>query len=249
MRRYLDTEDKRQSIGRHYAVRLLLGLAMGLAAPAAFAQLSGSFAVMSDYRFRGRSLNDDHATPQLTLNYDSDAGWFAGGMASHAEIEDTGTAQVVAYAGYARRLASGIAWEAGATQAVFTRISAYNYAEAFIGLSGEQASARLYYAPRYFGRPARTLYGEINAFIPLGEALRLIGHAGLLRALDGTRSLGMESGHRYDFQLGLAAHVGDIDLQLVRATRTARRYPAASGYPAYTGPQPQAFVLSASYSF
>ena len=126
MRRYFDTENKRQSLGRHYAARLLLGLATSLAAPAALAQLSGSFAVTSDYRFRGRSLNDDHATPQLTLNYDSDAGWFGGAMASHAELDDTGTAQVLAYAGYARRLPGGIGWEAGATQAIFTRVSTYS---------------------------------------------------------------------------------------------------------------------------
>lgn len=249
MRRYHDTENKRQPIGRHCSACMLLGLAFALSAPAALAQLSGSLAVLSDYRFRGRSLSDDHATAQLTLNYDSDNLWYAGAMAAHAKVEDTGTAHVVAYGGYAQRLSSGIGWEAGASQTLFTRFAGYNYLEAYLGVSGEHASARLYYSPRYFGRSARTMYAELNGFLPLGETLRMVGHLGWLRALNDEDSIGMVSGHRYDYRLGVAAHLGDVDLQLARVTRAARRYPGYSGYPANTGSQPHAFVLSASYSF
>jgi uncharacterized protein (TIGR02001 family) len=249
MRRYHITEDKRHPLGRLHPARIVLGLAFLLTAPAALAQFSGTLAVLSDYRFRGRSLNDDHATPQLTLNFDSNAGWFAGAMGAHATVADTGTPQLIAYGGFARRLANGVGWEAGATQTVFTRIGSYNYSEAFVGLSGEQISARLYYAPRYFGRPARTAYAEANGFLRLGETLRLVGHAGLLHAFAGEEYVGQLSNRRYDFQLGLAARVGDFDLQLARATRAARRYPAYAGYPAYVGPEPHAFVFSAAYSF
>lgn len=249
MRRYHDTENKRQPIGRHCTARLLLGLAFAMSAPTALAQLSGSLAVLSDYRFRGRSLSDDRATSQLTLNYDSDNHWYAGTMAAHATVEDTGTAQLVAYGGYAHRLPGGIGWEAGASQTLFTRADGYNYLEAYLGVSGEHASARLYYAPRYFGRSARTVYAELNGFLPLGDTLRVIGHAGWLRVLNDEDNTGMASGHRYDYRLGVAAHLGDVDLQLARVTRTARHYPSYPGYPANTGSQPHAFVLSASYSF
>lgn len=258
MRPYHDTENQRHPLSRRYAARLLLGLACVLATPAALAQLSGSVAVLSDYRWRGLSLSDNRATPQLTLNYDSDAGWYAGAMASHARLQETGTAQLVAYGGYARRLAGGAGWEAGATQTIFTRTGSDNYAEAYAGVSGEQVSARLYYSPRYFGRAAHTLYAEANGFLRLGATLRLVGHAGLLRALGGADQIGMPSGHRADFRLGLAAQVGDIDLQLARVTRAAYRYPGYAGhagYPSYPGSPPDkvrqghAFVLSGSYAF
>jgi uncharacterized protein (TIGR02001 family) len=244
-----DPENQRHSLSRRRSAGLLLGLACVLGAPSAFAQLSGSAAVLSDYRFRGLSLNDDRPTPQLTLNYDRDDGWYAGAMASHAKLEETSTAQLVAYGGYARRLPGGVGWEAGVAQTVFTQLSADNYAEAYVGVSGEQVSARLYFSPRYFGRPVRTLYAEANGFLRLGETLRLVGHAGLLRALGGEDSIGPLSGHRFDFRLGLAAQVGDFDVQLARVTRAAYRYPSYPGYPPYVGPRPHAFVLSAAYSF
>jgi len=249
MRPYHDTEKQRRPLSRRSTAGLLLGLASVLGAPAAWAQFSGSVAVLSDYRFRGLSLSDNSATPQLTMNYDSDAGWYAGAMASHATLEESGTAQLIAYGGYAQRLPGGLGWEAGATQTVFTRVSADNYLEAYVGVSGEQVSARLYYSPRYFGRPAQTLYAEANGFLRLGETLRLVAHIGLLRALGGEDNIGPLSGHRYDYRLGLATRLGDIDLQLARATRAAYRYPSYPGYPPYQGRQPHAFVLSASYSF
>lgn len=227
----------------------LLGLACALAAPAAIAQLSGSFAVLSDYRFRGRSLSDNHATAQLTLNYDRDDGWYAGVMAAHATIADGGSAQLVAYGGFAQRLPGGKGWEAGVSQTVFTRAGGANYAEAYLGVSGEQASARLYFSPRYFGSASRTVYAEANGFLRLGETLRLVGHAGLLRALGGDDSMGLRSGQRYDFRFGLAGRLGDIDWQLARVTRIARRSSAYAGYTADAGAQPRAFVLSAAYSF
>ena len=248
MRPDLDTEDQRHSVSRQRKAGWLLGLACALGAPAALAQLSGSLAVLSDYRFRGRSLSDNKATAQLTLNYDRDDGWYAGAMAARAKLEDSPSAQLVAYGGYAQRLPGGMGWEAGATQTVFTGASAANYFEAYAGLSGEQVSARLYYSPRYFGSSTRTVYAEANGFLRLGATLRLVGHAGLLRALGG-EGVGTVSGQRYDYRLGLAAQLGDIDLQLARVTGIARRYPAYGGYPAYAGPRPRAVVLSASYSF
>jgi len=248
MRPDLDTEDQRHSLSRQRQAGWLLGLACVLAAPAALAQLSGSLAVLSDYRFRGRSLSDNAASAQLTLNYDRDDGWYAGAMAARAKLEDSPSAQLVAYGGFAQRLPGGLGWEAGATQAVFTGASAANYVEVYAGLSGEQVNARLYYSPRYFGSSTRTLYAEANGFLRLGETLRLVGHAGLLRALGGDAS-GSVSGQHLDYRLGLAAQVGDIDLQLARVTGIARRYPAYGGYPAYLGPRPRAYVLSASYSF
>ncbi len=255
MRPYHDTENQRHPLSRRSAHRLLLGLACALSAPAALAQISGSLAVLSDYRLRGLSLSDGRAAPQLTLNYDSDAGWYAGAMASHATLEGTGSAQLVAYGGYARRLAGGLGWEAGAAQSVFTRASAANYVEAYAGLSGEQVSARLYYSPRYFGRPVQTLYAEANGFLRLGDALRLVGHAGLLHAWGGDDQAGALPGQRADYRLGLAAQFGAIDLQLARVTRAAYRAPDYAGYPSYAGDppyrgrRPRAFVLSAAYSF
>jgi uncharacterized protein (TIGR02001 family) len=245
MRRHFYIEDQRPSVKRRFRASIALSLALAQCTHAAMAQVSGSLAVLSDYRFRGRTLNSGDATPQLTLNYDSDSGWYAGAQATHATVDETGTAQLVAYGGYAHRLSGGVSWETGLTETVFTRAGANNYAEAYVGLAAEQISARVYYAPHYFGRPYRTVYGEVNGFLPLIGPLRLTGHAGILHALSGEGGTFLPSGHHYDTRIGVAATFGDWSVQLARATRTR----AAARYPGDMAPRPPAFVLSAAYSF
>jgi uncharacterized protein (TIGR02001 family) len=245
MRRHIDIKNQRPSVKRRTRAFIALSLALALCTHAAMAQVSGSLSVLSDYRFRGRSLNNGNPTPQLTLNYDSDNGWYAGAQATHATVDDTGTAQLIAYGGYAHRLSGGLSWEAGLNETVFTRTSAYNYAEAYVGLAAEQISARVYYAPHYFGRPYHTVYGEVNGFLPLAGPLRLTGHAGILHAVSGEGSFFLPSGNHYDTRIGLAATIGDWSVQLARATRTR----SAARYPGDMAPRPPAFVLSAAYSF
>jgi uncharacterized protein (TIGR02001 family) len=216
---------------------------MALCAQSAMAQVSGSLALLSGYRFRGHSFNNSKATPQLTLNVDLDRGWYGGAMATQATVEETTSAQLIAYGGYARRLSGAWSGEVGVTGTAFTRVTAYDYAEAYVGVAGEQLSARLYYAPHYLGRPAQTLYGEVNGFVRVNQTWRLTGHVGLLHALSGDRSIGLPSGHHYDNRIGLAATVQAWSVQLARASRGARRYPGD------TAPLPRALILSAAYSF
>ena len=69
--------------------------------------------------------------PQLSLAYDAPQGWYAGAFAAPrlALGERTGVTQLVAYGGYARRLASGLSWEAGASSTAFPHAAEYNYRE------------------------------------------------------------------------------------------------------------------------
>ena len=95
------------------------------------AQVSGSVAVVSDYLFRGVSLSEGRPAAQLNVNYDDASGWYAGGFASSVRlVADPGShAQLIAYTGYARRLGSGLSFDAGASYAAFLQVAGYDYAE------------------------------------------------------------------------------------------------------------------------
>ena len=130
---------------------------------AACGQVGGSIVAESDYRYRGISLNGEDPTLHVSLAYDDPRGWYAGASLAHVELEPGAKrAAATAYAGFVRRRATGWAWEAGATLNHFGGDAGHDYAEAFGGILAEGWSARLYYAPRYFGGSVRTLLADAS---------------------------------------------------------------------------------------
>lgn len=225
---------------------LALLMSAGAAAPAhAQTGWSGSATVLSDYRFRGQSLSEGKAVPQLNINLDNAAGWYLGGFASSVTVGERGGAQILGYAGYAWRGGDGWSWDAGCTQTIYTRLRNADYTECYGGASGERLSMRLYYAPRYLGREARTLYGEINLLYPLQPRINLLAHAGLLRTLSGAAAPGIPERSRYDARLGLSFTAGDWSAQLARSFSEPERM----GYTRYEPRSTQAWIVSVSYAF
>ncbi|WP_229257166.1 TorF family putative porin [Duganella callida] len=215
--------------------------------PAAGAQadISGSVALQSEYSYRGQAPGDGGAVPQLTLNVDTVSGWYVGGFASGVHIGDNHGYKLQAYAGYARRMASGLSWEAGCNHNSYTQAHVYDFQECYGGLSGERFSARLYYAPRYFGYHSRVLYAEGNYFHPLTERINLVAHGGLLYNVRGDAWPGIPRRARYDVRLGIAVPVGNWTLQ------AARQYSPDDDtwYPPYPVHSAKAWTWSASYAF
>ena len=193
--------------GRALAVLTLLF------APAAVAQLGASVTMVSDYRFRGASLSRGRPVPQLTLDYNGRDGGYAGLFASQVAFPGDGEGtQLTAYTGYARRWQPGLSWECGIAGSRFRHTAGYDYAEGFIGVSSSRLSARLYYAPSYFGELKHTLYAELNGAYPLAEHLHLTAHAGHLHALTGLATTAPSS--RNDLRIGLSLDSGDWTVQL-----------------------------------
>lgn len=187
-----------------------------LSAGTACAQVSARLALVSDYRFRGVSLSDEHPAVQASIAYDHADGWYAGAFVSSVRIgPDYDTqGQLVPYAGYARRLRGGLSWDVGVQYALFTGNVDYDYPEFHIGLTSTHLSARLYYAPRYFGVSAPVLYAEIDGAYPVSGQVRLLGHAGWLhRGSDGDLDEYLES-HRFDVRIGMGMASAGFDLQL-----------------------------------
>src|SRR5512144_21045 len=97
--------------------RAVAAILIGAAAGSAAAQLSGTVAAVTDYRYRGVTFSDRRPAAQAGLTYDDASGWYAGAFASTVRLDPPGPAtsnfQAIAYGGYAARLESGVSLEAG----------------------------------------------------------------------------------------------------------------------------------------
>ncbi|WP_371865085.1 TorF family putative porin [Duganella aquatilis] len=226
---------------------VLLGLLGQLPLHGAMAQVdvSGSVALQSAYRYRGQSPGDSGPAPQLTLNLDTAGGWYLGGFASGLTIGERKGYKLQSYAGFAQRLPSGWSWELGCSHTSYTQLHMNDFQECYGGLSGERVSGRLYYAPRYLGYDAHTLYGEVNLFYPLHPSVNLIAHAGLLHNLSKGIWPGIPAASRYDARLGVSVPLGDWTLQLAReqGQDDGIRY---NSYPVHPS---KSWSMSATYAF
>lgn len=216
-------------------------LALGFHA-CAQAQVSGSVALVSDYQYRGFSLGGGAPAPQLTLAYDHPDGWYVAGFASRIRPRYAPSTSVLyaAYAGFARRLASGRSWEAGVATYAYPAASDLNYQEVFAGLASDKISGRLSYSSSYLGTGASTAYAEVNASHPLRENLRLFAHAGYLASLD--EAWNGQPVRLLDTRIGLGLDLRSWQLQL-SWNRAFQRRPARPGH-ALAGSSSKSVVLN-----
>jgi uncharacterized protein (TIGR02001 family) len=224
--------------------RALAGVVAGLAlASLARAQLGASVAADSDYRYRGVSLSDSKPSLRLTLNYDAAERWYAGASVTRAKLtgQDSYT-QLLGYGGWSVPVFAGRSVEFGLDASHFAGISGYDFAEAYAGLLGERWSARLYYAPNYYGQNVQAAYAELNTYLALDEGGRLFAHFGVLRPLRG--ATGEADRTRADLSVGagLALRAWDLHLAWVAASR-------GGPYPAVYGGRPAALVAGVSVTF
>jgi uncharacterized protein (TIGR02001 family) len=218
----------------------LAALAILTLARAACAQTSADLTLVSEYSMRGISLGR-HPALQLRVDHDAAGGWYVGAFASPVTLYGREQGQLIVYGGRALPLASGLSWDAGISRTTFLREGHYDYHEFYAGLALERASARLSYAPAYYGA-GRTAYLDLNGGIPLDERVSLALHAGLLHMFGGAGyAYYREGSDRTDLRATLAYDAGDWRLQagwqaLVNASGTDI-------------PRARAFVASASLRF
>ena len=214
----------------------------------ASAQVSGSLSFVSDYRFRGESLSNEKPAAQLSVAYDRPSGWYAGAFGSTIQLanQSSRNLQLLTYAGYARRMASGLNWDLGADYSAFSGAGDYNYAELYSGIASENVSGRIYYAPDYFGESIGTVYAEMNGVLRFQNRLRWLGHLGVLRRNSVSASSDGSNRYRYDAQTGVGIDLDKISVQLTWvATRQTN-----TGYASVDESQHRdTFVLSLSRPF
>jgi len=99
-----------------------------------------------------------------------------------------------------------------------------------LGIASGNVSARLYYAPRYFGQGSHVIYGEINASQQLVDRVRLLAHGGVLRS-NGEGAYGLRPDrHILDASAGVALDFDQFSVQLswVGISSANTPYPATA---------------------
>jgi uncharacterized protein (TIGR02001 family) len=187
-------------------------------ATAAIAQVSATASWVSDDRARGVSLSDGLPAAQLDVSYDHQSGWYEGAFASNVRFYERSRRelQLIGYTGYAQRLQRGWSVDAGAAYSTFSKHTRYEYLELHAGVTSDALSVRLYLSPNYFGQGVHTLYAELNGSQRLVEALKLIGHAGLLQPFAGAADERGSDHLHPDFLAGVEYRRLSLRLQVAR---------------------------------
>lgn len=212
-------------------VRCTLAWLLAAVPLAALGQASFGAALVSDYRYRGLSLSGERPAAQLSANYDTALGVYAGVHLSRARLRYTDASSVaIGYAGYAQRFGANAGWDAGVSATRFRGAGHYDYRELYVGISMERIAARLSASPRYYGTGGRSVYAEVNGSIPLSGWLDLSGHAGYLHAAGAARPWSYRVPARMDATIGLGSVFDGWTMQLAwSATREgAALYPGAA---------------------
>ena len=228
-------------------LRHAIALSALLFTTAAGAQVSGSAALVSDYRFRGISLSHEQPAAQVSVAYDATGGWYAGALAASVKPERDSRAQLLAYLGVVRPLRSNLNWEAGVDYATIAGDTGYAYPEAYLGLSNDHYSGRLYYARHYFGQNWPTLYAMLDRSWRITDHLRVLAHLGLLRR-NGAADYA-PSHYRVDARAGVAMTWRDFHLQLFWTITRGSDAPRPFPYTADAHPARQRWGISVSRSW
>ena len=173
--------------------------------------------IATDYDFRGFSQTDpvdQDGKPafQLGATYDFDSGFYAGAWGSNVDNSfgtlDGDNFEIDLYGGYAwGDASSSFAYDVGLNFYTYPGLSSWNTLEAFVGVSRETYSAKLWYSPDVASSSDSGFYAELNGNLPLGgSGVSLLLHAGT--------AFGQAYGEPWDFSFGTGYKVGMLDLAI-----------------------------------
>jgi uncharacterized protein (TIGR02001 family) len=150
------------------------------------AQVDGSVAAVSDYRFRGVSLSDKKPALQGQIDWNGDSGVFAGMFVSTVRLGSNGDNPGLSFqpfVGYSAPLSSTWSWSVGVAGYLFTGAvsgGSPDYAELFARLGSEKLQFGAYLSNDYAGTGAPSAYFSASTSRSLTDTVSLIAHVGLL---------------------------------------------------------------------
>jgi uncharacterized protein (TIGR02001 family) len=211
------TAGSRDGASARHLYALALTSVLSLVATPAFAQVSGSVDIESDYRLRGYSLSAGQPVATAQIGYDDDSGVYLN-LSATGEIghDDPLFLGVQGNIGYVRRLNQKLSIDGGVTRSQYRspdrNSRSHNYTEVYLGLASDPFSARIYYSPDYFRPDVSTLYGEVEATFRPAKHWRLNGHLGSLIYLTTPARYIPGREARYDWRVGVSRELGSFDL-------------------------------------
>lgn len=194
---------------------------------------AGSYTVIptiaTDYDFRGFSQTDpvnQDGKPafQVAGTYNFDGGAYVGAWGSNIDDSipaygiDGDNVEIDLYAGYAwGDAANSFAYDAGINLYTYPGYSDANTVEAYVGVTRDIYSAKLWYSPDVASSSNSGFYAEVNANYPLGKSgLTFLGHVG--------EAIGAAYNEPIDFSLGVGYSINRLQftMKYVNGTKSIR---------------------------
>ncbi len=162
--------------------KALLASAAVMAAGVASAEVTGNFAITSDYIFRGVSSGQ---AVQGGLDWSHDSGAYAGVWLSNAAIDDDteNEDEVNYYVGYGLGLNDGLSLDLGYIRYTSDESTDGDINEVYVGVAGEAWSATLYYGDEERADSTEEdefYYLDLGYDVACGETTSVSLHAGYL---------------------------------------------------------------------
>ena len=174
------------NIRRHAISCLVCTLVCVAHFASAQAQIDGSAAAVSDYRFRGVSLSDKKPALQGQIAWTGGSGVFAGMFVSTVRLGSNGNnpgLSLQPFGGYTAPISSTWSWSAGLAGYLFTgEISggSPHYAEVFARLGSENLQFGVYLSNDYAGTGAPSAYVSASASRSLTDTVSVVAQVGWL---------------------------------------------------------------------
>ena len=207
----------RRTLTGRIAAFLLAAVMTSAAAPAA-AQVAANISLVTDDRFRARTVSSGEPALVTDVSYDHSSGFYIGaGAAASVKDSDPRIIRFHGNAGFAHRLDSGNIVDVGAIHSEYTEYFSggrdAEYTELYAGFLTRNVALYAYYSPHYFRPGLETLYLEASGVAELSPDWRLTGKLGMLTRLTDPPGI---SGNRasYDWRLGIARALGPAELEV-----------------------------------
>jgi len=197
---------------------ILTAVILSLGATPAAAQVTANFTLVTDDRFRARTVSSGEPALVADLSYDNPSGFYLGaGAAASVKDSDPRIIRFHGNAGFAHRLDSGNIVDVGVIQSEYTEYFTGgrdgHYTEIYTGFLTKNVAVYAYYSPHYFRPGLETLYLEASGVVELSPDWRLTGKVGALTRLTDPPGI---AGNRvsYDWRAGVARAFGPAELEV-----------------------------------
>ena len=190
---------------------VLAVIALGAAAGAAHAEVSGTVTVASDYDFRGVTQSALDPALQASIDWESESGLYFGAWASNVDFGPDTDADIEldTYGGYRFSLNDDTGLDLGVVR--------YNYignkddvefTEIYAGLDYKAVSAKYWYTWDYGNVGKAASYFELNTAVPLPNDFSLTLHGGY--------SFGdyWKDSEYFDYAVGVEKAIGNFTVAL-----------------------------------
>jgi uncharacterized protein (TIGR02001 family) len=150
----------------------LTGLLTLSLVPSVYAEWSANAAVVSDYLFNGITQTQKGPALQLGIDWENDAGVYAGLWGSNVDFGDDTDIELDGWAGYAFALSDEVEMDVGLAYYSYLGDELSdegNYPELYVKTSYNDWQFNVWYSNDYFGTDAGHIVAMVNYVYPVSE--------------------------------------------------------------------------------